>query len=290
MLKGAIDLHLHTTCSDGLDTPEELVETAVSNGYSVISITDHDTVDGVIRGMAAARGTPLELIPGIELSSLYDEKDVHIIGYYIDCDDKAFIKRIQFFMEKRYERAEEIVICLNYLGLDLSIETVLKVAHGAPIGRPHIAEALLSENLTTTYNEAFALYIGTYGPAYVPKYKVTPQEAIDLILNNGGIPVIAHPGSLNRDKLIEELIECGLMGIEVIHPVHTLEKQRYYQKLADKYGLIATGGSDWHGKARTHYRRYINSSFHVPEKTISQLKLLVNSRKDHSGKRTAEKT
>jgi 3',5'-nucleoside bisphosphate phosphatase len=272
MLNGTIDLHLHTTCSDGLDTPEEIVEAALQSGYTVISITDHDTVEGVIRGIKAAEGTGLDLIAGIELSSIEDLYDIHILGYYVDYTDEDFIRRIAFFKEKRKERAEEIVSYLNRLGLDIQIDTVLRIAHGAPVGRPHIAEALLSEELVTSYDEAFTRYIGTHGPAYVPKYKVTPREAIELILKSGGIPVLAHPGVLNRDELIYELKEYGLMGVEAIHPLHLVEKQLYYEKLAKKYGLIVTGGSDWHGKGRRRNFKKLSNSLKVSPKTIADMK------------------
>ncbi len=287
MLPGTVDLHLHTTCSDGHDTPEELVEKAVRNGYSAISITDHDTVSGVIRGIEVAHGTPLELIPGIELSSMDQDDDIHILGYFIQYDDPEFVNSISFFKEKRRERAEEIVECLNYLGLEITIDIVLKIAHGAPIGRPHIAEALLSENQIKYYNEAFIRYIGMNGPAYVPKYRITPRETIELILKNGGIPVLAHPVSIQRDDIIPELVEAGLMGIEAVHPLHYPEKQLYYRKLAKKYGLIATGGSDWHGSTRRQNFINIQESSKIPPKTVREMKLLLNSRKKSGGKRFA---
>ena len=279
MLNGTIDLHLHSICSDGKDTPEELVEASLSAGYKTISITDHDSVEGVPRAIESAKGKPIEIIPGIELSSVDDSDDVHILGYYIDYEEPYFIKRIGFFKEKRRDRAEEIVKNLNKVGLDIRIDTVFRIAHGAPIGRPHIAEALLSEELIDTYGEAFFRYIGANGPAYVPKYKVKPAEAIELILKNGGIPVLAHPGIMDRDELIIELKECGLMGIEAIHPLHVPEKQLYYEKLANKYGLLITGGSDWHGKGRNRsFRKMINSR-KVPHKTISEMKSIIKNRK-----------
>ena len=276
MLNGTIDLHLHTVCSDGLDTPEALVETALASGLRVISITDHDTVEGVIRGMEAARNTDLELIPGIELSSIQDLIDIHILGYFVDYRDPEFIRRIAFFKEKRRERAEEIVLALNRLGLDIQIETVLRIAHGAPVGRPHIAEALLLEELVATYDEAFVRYIGVHGPAYVPKYRVEPREAIELIRNSGGIPVLAHPGVLNRDELIPELVEYGLTGLEVIHPLHTIEKQLSYEKIANMYGLIVTGGSDWHGRGRHRIIRKPPPSLKLTERCVADLKAAVS--------------
>ena len=277
MLNGYIDLHLHTTCSDGQDTPEELIEAAFSAGYKTVSITDHDTVDGVIRGLEVAKGKAIELIPGIELSAVDGLDDVHILGYYIDYKNLDFLEQIAFFKEKRQERAEKIVRHLNRLGLDIQIDTVFRIAHGAPIGRPHIAEALLSEELIDTYSEAFR-YIGSDGPAYVPKYNVKPAEAIELILKYGGIPVLAHPGIMDRDEQILEFKEYGLMGIEAIHPLHPPEKQLYYEKLADRCGLLITGGSDWHGKGRSSSFRKLINSRKVPHKTISEMKSIIKKR------------
>ena len=268
MLKGTLDLHLHTNCSDGLDTPEEIVAVSVEAVYEAIAITDHDTVSGVKRALNTAVGTELIVIPGIELSTSINAKELHILGYYIDYQNREFIRRIAFFKEKRRERAEEITQCLNRLGLDLKFETILRIAHGAPLGRPHIAEALLSEELVSTYEEAFNRYIGFNGPAYVPKYRVHPKEGIDLILSAGGIPVFAHPGVYGDDNIIPELIECGLEGIEAIHPLHTAATQRRYERLCDKYGLVCTGGSDWHGTGRG---RSSVSHQMVPRKVLDEL-------------------
>jgi len=283
MLNGQIDLHLHTTCSDGQDTPEEIIEAACNAGFNTIAITDHDTVEGVIRALEASSGKPLEVIPGIELSSIEGIDDVHILGYYIDYKDPVFLDQIAFFKEKRLERAEMIVRNLNRLGLDIQIDTVFRIAHGAPIGRPHIAEALLSEELINSYGEAFR-YIGSNGPAYVPKYNVKPFEAISFILKNGGIPVLAHPGILERDEMIIELKEYGLMGLEAIHPLHSPEKQVYYEKLARKYGLLITGGSDWHGKGRSSSFRKLINSRKVPRRTILEMKSIIGRNREKSGR------
>lgn len=276
MLNGTIDLHLHTTCSDGLDTPEELVDVAVERGYRYISITDHDTVEGVVRGNEAAKGKPIELIPGIELSSMHGDDDIHILGYYFDYTVPEFVERIAFFKERRADRAEAIVQALNSLGLDINIDTVLKIAHGAPLGRPHIAAALLSEELVDTYNEAFDRYIGAHGPAYVPKYQISPREAIELIRSSGGVPVAAHPGVVDNDDLIVEMVGYGLMGIECVHPLHTQSMRRRYERLAGKHGLICTGGSDWHGRERSHNSYRFRSLGSVSGETIEQMKSLAD--------------
>lgn len=272
MLNGTIDLHLHTTCSDGKDSPEEIVHSALEACYTTISITDHDTVAGIPLALAAAEGTGLEVIPGIELSSVDGSDDIHVLGYYIDYTSPDFLRRIAFFKEKRAERAEMIVHNLNLLGLDIQIETVTRIAHGAPVGRPHIAEALLSEELIDTYGEAFWRYIGSDGPAYVPKYKVKPAEAIDLIRSAGGVPVLAHPGLLDSNDLIIELAECGLVGLEAFHPLHPLEQQDYYEKLAHKYKLIPTGGSDWHGTGRSSNFKKLANCREVPQSTLDSMK------------------
>ena len=280
MLRGAIDLHLHTTCSDGQETPEELVETALKAGYRIISITDHDTVAAIPRALDAVGGRDLEIIPGIELSAVDGADDIHILGYFVDYEHEGFLEKIQFFKDKRRDRAEEIVCNLNKVGLDIQIETVLRIAHGAPIGRPHIAEALLAEELIDSYSEAFFRYIGSDGPADVPKYEVKPAEAIELILEYGGIPVMAHPGIVDRDELLYQLRGEGLMGVEAIHPFHTTEKQKYYIDLAKKLGLIVTGGSDWHGQGRSStFKKLINLRT-VPKSSVEQMKNIVKRRKE----------
>lgn len=279
MIRGTIDLHIHSVCSDGLDTPEEIVDVYIQEGFKYISITDHDTVSGIQRALDAACHTTLEVIPGIELSSIIDFYDVHILGYYMDFNNEEFLERIAFFKDKRRDRAEKIVKNLNLLGLDIQFDTVLRIAHGAPLGRPHIAEALLSEELVNTYNEAFVRYIGDQGPAYEPKYYVTPREAIEIIRKCGGIPVIAHPAVLNQDEIIVELVEYGLAGIEAIHPLHTPEKQLYYEEMAKKYGLLITGGSDWHGRGRSSMARLASNMGAVPQKTIHDMEVLLEGGK-----------
>ncbi|MFC1512003.1 PHP domain-containing protein [Candidatus Latescibacterota bacterium] len=286
MLQGRIDLHLHTICSDGQETPEELVETALKADYTVISITDHDTVAGIPRALVAARNTGLEVIPGIELSAIDGSDDVHILGYFVDYENPDFLEQIQFFKDKRHERAEEIVRNLNKVGLDIQIDTVLRIAHGAPIGRPHIAEALVAEELVDTYSEAFFRYIGADGPAYVPKYEVKPAEAIQLILQYGGVPVIAHPGVFDRDEMIFELKADGLMGIEAIHPFHTTEKQKFYIDLGRKLDLIVTGGSDWHGQGRSSNFKKLINLLTVPQTSVDRMKKIIAHRNERGTKLT----
>jgi len=245
-----VDLHIHTRCSDGVVAPEEIPHLAFEAGLEVVAITDHDAVDGIERAFAANGYNGLEIVPGVELSTTVEGADVHILGYYIDWRDRTLLEWIALFQEKRLERARKMVEKLRALGLDLCIETVLEVANGAAIGRPHIADALVKEELIEFYGEAFARYIGYDGPAYFPKHAISPAEAIRLIREAGGIPVLAHPGTVHRDECIPSMVRDGLMGIEVFHPMHSPTVRRHYEALAIKHGILRTGGSDYHGDGR----------------------------------------
>jgi len=245
-----VDLHIHTRCSDGTSTPEEIPILASQAGLEGVAITDHDAVDGIERAIAGNSSNGLEIIPGVELSTTLGGADIHILGYYIDWRDRTLLEWIALFREKRLERARKIVEKLRTLGLDLRFDTVLEVADGAAIGRPHIADALVKEELIRFYGEAFARYIGYDGPAYFSKYAISPTEAIQLIRRGGGIPVLAHPGSVHRDECIPAMVRDGLMGIEVFHPIHPPVVRRHYEALAIKHGILRTGGSDYHGDGR----------------------------------------
>ncbi|HIE03747.1 MAG TPA: PHP domain-containing protein [Candidatus Latescibacteria bacterium] len=245
-----VDLHIHTSCSDGTFPPEEVVRMAVEAGLEVIAITDHDTVDGVKRALDEGKGAGIEVIPGVELSTRAGPSDIHILGYYVEVDSPPFKELMEKLRKERFKRAKKIVEKLNGLGVGLSFETVLEVAGEATIGRPHIADALVREAWVESYDEAFRRYIGYDGPAYLPKYEISPEEGIKVIKQAGGIPVFGHPGTARRDELIPRMVRAGLMGIEIFHPLHPPEACRYYKDLAEKYGLICTGGSDFHGSDR----------------------------------------
>ena len=245
-----VDLHIHTRCSDGVVAPEEIPHLAFRAGLKVVAITDHDAVDGIERVFAGNGYDGLEIVPGVELSATAGGADVHVLGYYIDWQDRTLLEWIAFFRQKRLERARRMVEKLRALGLDLCFETVLEVANGAAVGRPHVADALVKEELIGSYGEAFSRYIGYDGPAYFPKVGISPAEAIRLIRGVGGIPVLAHPGTVQRDEWIPSMVRDGLMGIEVFHPMHPPIVRRYYEALAIKHGVICTGGSDYHGEGR----------------------------------------
>lgn len=249
-MQGKADLHLHTKHSDGSLATLELVERAREAGLSIISITDHDNVAGVQEAIAVGRALGVEVIPGVELSASVADQDIHVLGYFVDYLNEDLLEHLAFFRSERFKRAERIVGKLNDLHVPITIESVLEQAGAASVGRPHIANALLEEGFTETYHEAFSRYLGYGKPAYERKYQVSPQAAIELISSAGGVSCIAHPGTNIDDKVLLDLINAGVDGIEVIHPSHSPERVAYYSGIVNEYFLLASGGSDFHGGKR----------------------------------------
>jgi predicted metal-dependent phosphoesterase TrpH len=241
------DLHMHSNASDGTNPPRKVVELSKAHGLSCIALTDHDTVEGLEEAIKASLEFGVEVIPGIEFNCYYKDQEVHILGYCINYKDKNFIEKIEEMKKLRNDRAKAIIKKLNELGIEITMKDVLEFAPEGFIGRPHIARAMVKKNYVRDVKEAFEKYIGVGGPAYVERYRITPIEAIGLILENGGVPVLAHPGLLLNDGIIEELVRAGLVGIEVFHSKHTKEDEKRYLKKASSYNLIITGGSDFHG-------------------------------------------
>ncbi len=241
-----VDLHIHTTFSDGSYSVKEVIEAAAARGLKAISITDHDCTDAYPLASELGESVGIEVIPGVELSSEIQGTDIHILGYYVDVNHPAFIKKLREMKDARYVRAEKIVANLNKQGIDLRFETVLSIAGVGAIGRPHIAAAMLKEELVYSFREAFDKYIGYGSLAYVEKLKMSPREVFDLIKQAGGIPVLAHPGVTKVDERIPEFIRDGLLGIEVFHTEHPAAAERHYMKTCKKHHLAYTGGSDFH--------------------------------------------
>ncbi len=269
MKKDYIDLHIHTNASDGLFTPGEAVEYALSMGLAAIAITDHDTVDGFKVANALVDGNEIEVLPGVEISCYYNGMDVHMLGYLIDYENPQFVKKIESFRKERYERGEAMVAKLNELGINLSMETVKLIAGNSAVGRPHLADALLREEFVQTYDEAFARYLGYHAPAYVPKPVLTPEQGIDLIHLVRGVAVLAHPGTLKRDEFIPDFAEMGLDGIEAYHSLHDKAAVQRYKNFTKKYGMIYTGGSDCHGPRKG---KVLMGSQKVPYSCLMELK------------------
>ncbi|MBR9974702.1 MAG: PHP domain-containing protein [Bacteroidetes bacterium] len=255
-MAGKIDLHTHTYFSDGALSPRELVIRAHEVGISVLSITDHDNIDGIESAVDVAKDFGIEVIPGVELSSTLGTKDIHILGYMFDPSNKHLRETLEFLKKERFIRAERIVRKLNSLNLPLDFDLVLERAGHGAVGRPHIAAAMLDEGLTSDYAEAFEQYIGDSCPAYEPKYKISPEDAVEIIANAGGISTVAHPGWYVSEADLFHLIRSGIDGIEVMHPAHDPNRVRFYRGIASTYFLLESGGSDFHGGKRNDYQNF----------------------------------
>ena len=244
-----VDLHLHSTASDGRFSPAELVRKAADEGLAVIALTDHDTVDGIAAALEAARNFPgLRLIPGIEISTDIPEGEVHILGYFIDHTDCNLQAALEKMRNSRWERARRMVTKLGKMGCPIDWERVCEIAGGGTIGRPHIAQAMLERDHIKFFQEAFEKYISRDGPAYVEREKVTPSEAVELVVQAGGLPVLAHPLTIPEpERLAIKLKTAGLIGIEVYYASYAAGDIKRLVNIADRHNLIATGGTDFHG-------------------------------------------
>ena len=245
-----IDLHLHSTQSDGSFSPTQVVQRAAKLGLSAISLTDHDSVAGVQEAQNIGRDIGVEVIPGTELSAHKAGMDIHILGYFIDPANSDLLAYLQKFQDARRNRAEKIVARLNRLGVRITMAHVLHKAGDAAIGRPHVADVLVEEGFVFSHDHAFQKYLGYGKPAYQPKFVLTPREAVEIIHAAGGLASLAHPVLYRRDALIPDLIKQGLDGIEVMHIKHDRSDVRRYSDMAKRYGLLTTGGSDCHGDGR----------------------------------------
>jgi predicted metal-dependent phosphoesterase TrpH len=248
------DLHLHTVFSDGTYTPAELISESLKAGLSAIAIVDHDTVEGIEPAMEIAKGENIELLPGIELTAEYEGLEIHILGYLVDYKARDLLEKIETLKKNRVERIYKIIAKLNGLGLSLSPEAVFAISKQGTVGRLHVARAMVKEGLTGSVYEAFQKYIGDKSPAYVLGFRFTPDKAIKLIRDAGGIPVLAHPYTLNDDAIILKFIDYGLMGLEVYYPEHSQSMVNFYLDLAKTHNLLITGGSDCHGTAKPEVR------------------------------------
>lgn len=248
------DLHLHTSYSDGTYSPLELVSESRKAGLSAIAVVDHDTVEGIDPVMEMAQKSQIEIVPGIELSAEYENLEIHILGYFIDHKNKSLIDRLAVLKRNRIERVYKILDKLKSVGVGLNPQTVLDIAGQGTVGRLHVARAMVKEGKVGSLFEAFEKYIGDKCPAYVLGFKFFPNDAIRLIKESGGIPVLAHPYVIHNDDIILRFIEFGLMGLEVYYPEHSQSMINFYLNLANKHNLLVTGGSDCHGSAKPEVR------------------------------------
>ena len=241
-----IDLHTHTNYSDGLYTPCELVQKAKARGLDIISITDHDSINGIKEAIECGKDLGVEIVPGVEISTDVDDKEVHLLAYFIDIEHEELIKYLSFFRDERFHRAKRMVEKLRKLGLNIRIDDVMDRAKNSAIGRPHIAYTLVDLGLIKNYQEAFERYIGDYGPAFERKIHVSAQSALKLISDAGGLSFIAHPGFM-KEALLMNLIKAGIDGIECTHPSHNENQVTFYKGIVNQYCILESGGSDFHG-------------------------------------------
>lgn len=246
---GKVDLHLHSTASDGRFTPEEVVRKAAELGLTVIALSDHDTVDGIAPALLAAKNFPqLQVIPAIEISTETAEGEVHILGYFIDYTNRELTATLAQFRNSRQTRAQRMIDKLEKLGIHVDWQRVLEIAGAGSIGRPHIARAMLEKGYITSMQDAFTKYLGHGGPAYVERDKMTPAEAVELVLRHKGLPVLAHPFTVgNPEVLTAELKVAGLIGLEAYYKDYNAGQIKRLVNLAKKHNLLVTGGSDYHG-------------------------------------------
>lgn len=241
-----IDLHAHSTASDGTATPTRFVETAALAGLTVVALTDHDTVDGVAEAMAAAGPLGVRVVPGVELSVMDGKDEVHLLGLHL-ANVGAIADALHAFREGRTTRAASIVETLNSLGIPVTLEAVLDEAAGGAVGRPHVARALVAGGWVSDLREAFEKWLGNGKPAFVEKPRLEVEDGVTLIHRAGGLAVWAHPGDDGRRAKFERLVAAGIDGAEVRHPGHSAADQARIGALVEFFHLVPSGGSDWHG-------------------------------------------
>jgi predicted metal-dependent phosphoesterase TrpH len=249
---GEIDLHIHTTASDGMLTPSQVVRLAKERNLKAIAITDHDSIDGVREALDQGRRVSLEVIPGVEISANSKAGNLHLLGYYVQTEHGILKEKLDRLKQARSERNPNIVRKLNALGVDISYPEVIQVSGGGQVGRPHFARVLRDKRYVRTIDEAFDRYLGQGAPAYVDKFRFDVKEGIEIVSKAGGVPVLAHPYSLNctaedLEEMVSALARDGLKGIEAFYPDHTPKQTAHYQRLAEKLDLVTTGGADFHG-------------------------------------------
>ncbi len=247
-MPGGVDLHTHTTASDGTYAPRELVAEAAARGVRVLAITDHDSTEGLPEALAEAeRRRPLEVLPGIEINCDVEGAEIHVLGYLMDWQAAWFQEFCREQRRERRERVHRMAERLGALGMPIDADEVFALVQEGSAGRPHVAQVMVARGYVKTVREAFDKYLGAGKPGHVQRKKLTPEDAVRLIRKAGGAPVFAHPGLANRDDLIPGLVAAGLMGIECYYTEHSAQQRATYLQICTERDLVATGGSDFHG-------------------------------------------
>jgi hypothetical protein len=247
MTAGRVDLHTHTTASDGALAPRDLVAKAAQHGVAVLGITDHDSTDGLGEAMAVAGAHRMTIVPGLEINCDVEGAEIHVLGYFVDHGAPWFQEFLREQRAERVARIHRIAERLGELGMPIDPAEVLALVQEGSPGRPHVAQAMVRRGYVKSVREAFEKYLRTGGAANVPRRRLTPAQAVVVIRRARGVPVLAHPGLADRDAMIPGLVEAGLLGIEAFYAEHSATQTSAYLKLCRQYGLVATGGSDYHG-------------------------------------------
>lgn len=273
-----VDLHIHSTASDGRLSPTDIVHKAAELGLTIIAIADHDSIDGIVPALEAARAFPwLKVIPCVEISTDVPSGEVHVLGYFIDYTDHELKATLERLRRSRQRRAQRMITKLGDLGIHIEWQRVQEIAGSGSIGRPHIAQAMLERGYVASLREAFINYIGRGAPAYVEREKMTPVQAVKLILKANGLPVLAHPLTIsNPGAMVIKLKTAGLAGLEAYYNGYTTDEVNELLSLANRYNLIATGGSDYHGLAIG--TETMIGDAHVPIESAKQLMALAEQR------------
>jgi predicted metal-dependent phosphoesterase TrpH len=267
--RGFADLHMHTKFSDGDLSVDELIRLSKKKGLRCISITDHDNLDSYNAALEPAKEVGIEIIPGIEISSVYEGRDIHILGYFCDPTNLALNLELENFTRQRITRAKAIIKKLNTLGIDIQYEKVASFCNGKVIGRPHIAKTLVAEEYISSFAEAFTKYLGDGCVAFVEKKGLNPQQTIRLIENAGGIAVLAHPYKSGiEESFIPEFVEWGIQGIETYTPAQKGNIGKRYRDIAKRFNLVETGGSDFHAPHGTT----LPNCMKMPYTAVTELK------------------
>lgn len=269
---GVVDLHCHSTASDGFLSPQALIAKAASVRLQAIALTDHDTVSGIDAAAAAAASGGIEFVPGIELSSNSGSAEIHLLGYFVDPASQSLADHLIWCQEKRIDRIVQICGKLARAGVPLSVDEVMGFAGTGSVGRPHVAQAMMARGYVTSIGEAFHRYIGMGKPGYVQRENISPAAAIAVIRNAGGAAVLAHPYATPAClQLLPELIAAGLVGLEAWYGEYDTSSRQHLAGIASRHGLIATGGSDYHGDGFKEGRGL--GSVDVPYASIAELRL-----------------
>ena len=284
-----IDLHTHSTASDGTLAPEALIDLAAAQKLTALALTDHDTVAGLPPALAQGKKHGLEVVPGVELGIQWNGPEasggqMHLLGYLFRADDASLCERLSWLRDRRRERAQRIVEKLKAAGVALSFERIEQIAGGESIGRPHVAQALIEAGAVSSIGEAFGRFLSHGRPGYEDKDELTPAQAIQLIRSAGGVAVLAHPRTLKLagsalESAVKELVDYGLAGLEAIWSSHSAEQVRAYKALAEKLGLLITGGSDFHGENKPDIQLGTGrrGNVQVPDSVLTALRLRVQA-------------